>query len=70
MPRYRTTLRPAGGGGLPPGVRWQYVELPTDFAGPALRNPPVPFSRHLYGVVETDRELTPAELEHFSIVAA
>lgn len=65
MPRrYRTTLRPAGGGGLPPGVRWQYIEVPAD----DWREIHLPRSRHRYGVIETDRELTQDELEHFDIV--
>lgn len=63
---YRTTLRPAGFGGLPIGVSWRYVELPRDdfYRG---HLPLVAVSRHRYGVIETDRELTPAELRHFDI---
>ena len=64
--RYRTTLRPAAFGGIPHGVGWQYVEFPPDLD---TRNyAPKPVSRHLYGVIETDRALTPEELEHFDIV--
>lgn len=65
MPRYRTTLRPAHGGGLPYGVTYRYVELPPNGS---VSIPGLPSSRHRYGVVETDRELTPAELDHFDIL--
>lgn len=62
--RYRTTLRPAAFGGLPMGVNYKYVEAPFDglFGFPSL-----PVSSYRYGVVETDRELTPEELRHFDI---
>jgi hypothetical protein len=62
--RYRTTLRPAGFGGVPDGVSWEYVEWPTmmDF-----HRSDIPTSQHLYGVIETDRELTPEELRHYDI---
>lgn len=65
MPRYRTTLRPAPFGGVPQGVGWHFVELPPDYI---LNHGDTPRSRHLYGVIETDRELTPQELKHFDIV--
>ena len=62
---YRTTLRPASGGGLPPGVRWEYVEAP---AMPGLANrPDLPTSVHRYGIVSTDRELTAVEMFQFDI---
>lgn len=67
MPRYRTTLRPAGGGGLPWGLKWTYAELPSDAFDLHARLPHMPVSRYRYGVVETDRELTPDELRHFDI---
>ena len=63
--RYRTTLRPASFGGLPDGVTYRYIEAPAMpglYAGFDL-----PQSRHRYGVIETDRELTPQELHHFDI---
>jgi len=63
MNRYRTTLRPAGFGGLPAGVGWRYVEAPTDGLCPS----DIPPSRHRYGVIETDRALTSGELSHFDI---
>ncbi len=68
MNRYRTTLRPASGGGVPEGVHWNYVEAPSM---PDLANrPDLPVSRYRYGVIETDRPLTEAELSHFDIVPA
>jgi hypothetical protein len=66
--RCRTTLRPASFGGLPAGVGWNYVEAPAMFG--LANRPDLPTSRHPYGVIETDRELTPAELAHFDIVTA
>lgn len=70
MARYRTTLRPASFGGVPSGIGWRYVEAPADLLLPGAMPASMPRSRHRYGVIETDRELTPAELEHFDIVAA
>ncbi len=67
MNRYRTTLRPAPFGGVPSGVRWSYVEGPHGWPnGPVLDG--IPVSRHRYGVIETDRPLTKAEMGHFDIV--
>jgi len=66
--RYRTTLRPASGGGMPPGVRWDYVEAPAMFG--LAKRPDLPTSQYRYGVVCTDRELSAAERTHFDIVRA
>lgn len=66
MPRYRTTLRPAPWGGLPPGVPWRFVEAPQDMTGGPLDY--LPRSRYRYGVIETDRPLTAKELRHFDII--
>lgn len=64
MNRYRTTLRPPAFGGLPQGVAWKYVEAPPD----GRKYPGnIPVSKHLYGVIETDRPLTASELDHFDI---
>lgn len=63
---YRPTLRPAAGGGIPPGVQWDYVELPRDF--PVLGRPDLPTSRHRHGIVALDRRLTPEEVRHFDLV--
>lgn len=65
---YRTTLRPVAFGGLPMGVTYRYVELPSDGSIYRGHFPMLPVSRHLYGVVETDRALTAAEMVHFDIV--
>ncbi len=67
-PRYRTTMRPAGFGGLPQGITYRYVEAPHDGLGPYA--PPMPTSRYRYGVIETDRELTPDEMRRFDIERA
>ncbi len=66
--RYRTTLRPASGGGVPLGVRWEYVEAPA-MTALCIRHD-LPLSRHRYGVIATDRALTAEELDHFDIVEA
>ena len=65
MNRYRTTLRPAGFGGVPEGVSWRYLEWPSMMG---FGRADIPTSRHRYGVIETDRPLTKAEMEHFDIV--
>ncbi len=71
MARYRTTLRPVGDGGIPAGIGWHHVEAPADFQFlPRFMRADMPRSPHRYGVIETDRDLTPAELDHFDIVAA
>lgn len=65
--RYRTIYRPAGGGSLPPGLSWRFVEAPHDgFWGKVVD---MPVSRYRYGVVEVDRELTAEELATFQIEA-
>jgi len=62
MAKYRTTLRPAGFGGLPHGLSWEYVELPHD-----SQRTDLPRSAYPYGVVSC-RELTAAEIERFNLV--
>lgn len=64
--RYRPTLRPAMGGGIPRGVGWDYVETPSD--GSVDKRPDLPRSRHRYGVLRTDRQLTECECKHFDLV--
>jgi len=64
MNRYRTTLRPPAFGGLPKDVGWKYIEVPPDGTHYA---PNLPVSNYHYGVIETDRPLTFAELDHFDI---
>ena len=64
MNRYRTTLRPPAFGGLPPGVGWKYIEVPPDGTRYSDK---LPVSKYPYGVIETDRPLTFAELQHYDI---
>jgi hypothetical protein len=64
--RYRPTLRPASGGGVPAGVRWDYVEAPA-MHGLANR-PDLHLSPFRYGVICTDRKLTSEECSHFDLL--
>jgi hypothetical protein len=63
MTKYRTTLRPVHGGGIPSGVKWDYVEKPD-----GVNRPDLSTSTHRYGVFTTDRPLTAEEMNHFDIV--
>jgi hypothetical protein len=65
--RYWLRFRPASFCTLPEGVRWSYVEAPFYLVD---RLPDLPVSGHNHGVIETDRELTAKELDHFDIVPA
>jgi len=65
--RYIPQLRPAGRATLPSGVTWSYVEQPA-MHGLVIGRPGLPISRHTYGVIETSRPLTAAEIEHFSLL--
>ena len=68
--KIRTTLRPPQGGGLPRDVRWVWVERPRTFEyrpSTVRDGGNTPVSVHPYGVVETDRDLTPGELIHFDL---
>jgi hypothetical protein len=63
--RYRPLLRPAGHCSLPIGVQWAYVEAPAlggliDWFG-------LPQSRHPFGVIRTNRELTIEECKRFDL---
>jgi hypothetical protein len=70
MNRYRMLYRPAGYATLPRGVKWEFVEAP---ALPGLLHwrmyAVLPPSRHLYGVIETDRPLTQQELNDYQLEA-
>lgn len=66
MPRYRPTLRPASASTLPRGIEWSYVEAPSDL----VMRPDLPRSRHRYGVIEVDRELTVEERDRFGLEPA
>lgn len=60
---YRPLLRPAASWTLPPGVTWEYTEVPQYIT---LR-PDLPFSKHPHGVIKLSRELTKAEMQHFDL---
>ena len=48
----------------------QRPKLPLVLRAPVADTEPpggIPISRHHYGVIETDRELSPAELKNFDI---
>ena len=64
---YRPLLRPAGFATMPPGLKWDYVEVPREIAH--LR-PNLPVSRHRYGVIACDRELTERECSNFALESA
>ena len=61
---YRPLLRPAGFATMPAGLRWDYVEVPREIAH--LR-PNLPVSRHRYGVIVCECELTKTECRHFDL---
>ena len=61
---YEPKLRPAYYGGMPPGVKWEYVAAPWDLAG---RRSDLPRAKNRYGVVKTERPLTKKEYEHFDL---
>ena len=63
--RYIPRLRPASFSTLPGKVAWTYVEAPA-MQGLCNR-PDLPASIHRYGLIETDRRLTPDEVEHFDL---
>lgn len=62
--RYRPRYRPPRFATLPPGLVWEFVEMPPDIAH---RRPEVPRSAHRFGVVATARALTDEELERFEL---
>jgi hypothetical protein len=62
---YRPLLRPAGYATLPPGLKWDYAEVPRDVAP---RRPDRPLSRFLYGVIATERPLTESERNTFDLI--
>jgi hypothetical protein len=57
-------IRPASFSTLPSGVKWEYVEAPPDIAH---KRPDLPRSTHRYGVIATERKLTPEERERFDL---
>lgn len=63
MARYALLLRPASFATLPK-VGWDYVEAPALIA--YRRGLPVS-TDYPHGVIETDRELTPEEVDRFDL---
>ena len=62
----RTTIRPPMFGGMPPLVEWWWVEAPASL--PLLTQlQGLPVSKFRYGIIETGRDLTPDELDRYSI---
>ena len=61
---YRPLLRPAGFATMPPGLKWDYVEVPREIAH--LR-PNLPVSRHRYGIIACERELTEDERQRYEL---
>ena len=66
--RYVPLLRPASRATLPADIGWNYLEAPQMFG--LANRPDLPQSAHRYGVIETTRPLTDAELKHFDIAVA
>lgn len=64
--RYRPLLRLPGFATLPPGVVWEYVQMPPDLAH--LR-PELPRSEHRFGIIATHRALSAEECEQYSLEA-
>lgn len=63
--RYAMQYRPPGSSTLPDGLKWDYAELPKDFAG---NRPDLQTSKdHRFGVIKTDRPLTADEMRAFEI---
>lgn len=61
---YRPQYRPAGFATLPPGLVWEYAQMPPDLAH---RRPELPRSSHRFGVIVTTRALTAEECERYSL---
>ena len=60
---YRPLLQPASSYTLPAGVDWDYVQAPV--IGGLINWFGLPQSRHPFGVIRTDRELTTEECKCF-----
>ena len=64
---YTMMYRPAGYATLPSKLGWEYVETPkrNDLG---INRPDLPQSReHPFGVIRTERELTPEEVQSFEL---
>jgi hypothetical protein len=64
---YRPKLRPASFATLPPGLKWNYAEAPAMYG--LANRPDLPQSRFPYGVIETERQLTPEECYTFDLIS-
>jgi hypothetical protein len=64
MPRYVCLLRPPMFASLPRDLKWDFAEIPARLA---FARPDLPTSKHLHGVIETKRALTPEECERFDL---
>lgn len=63
---YRPIYRPAHFAALPKGIKWDYVEAPKSEPMIAVRRG-LPLSRHQFGVIEIDRQLTQDELKTYEL---
>ena len=61
---YKMKHRPPSSSTLPDGLKWDYAELPRDFAG---NRPDLKTSQHQFGVIKTDRPLTASEMRAFEM---
>ena len=63
---YRPIYRPSSFSTLPQWVKWEYAEAPT-MAGLCNRSD-LPRSAHRFGIISTDRALTPEEAARFDLL--
>ena len=61
---YRPVLRPVSFASMPSDITWDYVEAPADTLIIAQRRS-IPISRHLYGIIATNRPFTPEERQRY-----
>jgi hypothetical protein len=61
---YRPLFRPVSFCTLPAGLAWDYAQTPSDHS---VDRPDLPVSRHLYGIIETTRQLTREEMSTFDL---
>jgi hypothetical protein len=64
---YRLQYRPPGAATLPSGLKWDFHEAPRDDYDLQQRRPELPRSRHPFGVIRTERPLTPEEMRTYEI---
>jgi hypothetical protein len=65
--RYRPLYRPPGYATLPAGLKWEIVEIPRDDHAWQDQRPELPMSRHPFGVIATERSLSPQEMRTFEL---